>query len=181
MPRTLHKIPFGPNLLAKVQDFDCGDDPEGHEAAAWIKAQPGTNGALDEMQDSKRQCEVWLHATAEDGLVAFSSLGATRWPWLTPDDPKMPISIIPWVGILKQFQGQPRGAGERRFSDQIMDHLRFEAANRAGRLPILGLCVSPTSVGAIKVYKRAGFVELADKPFKDPDTGKTYLRMFLRL
>lgn len=68
----LKKVPFTTELLPKVQQVDCGDEVWEREVSDWIKAPPGCEGALNEIQHGNR---VWLYDTVEDGVVGFGSLG----------------------------------------------------------------------------------------------------------
>lgn len=178
MPQTLHVIPFKPEHLAlpEIRSFDCGNEPWEREVAEWIKGEPG--GVLDAMRD--RHCEVWLYASDADGLVGFGSLAPSRWPWPLPDSPRVPINLIPMVGIDRAFWGKPDGPADQRYSSQILDHLIFQAMQHSERHPLLGLFIHPQNVRARKVYERAGFAPFS-KTYTDSDTGDAYESMLMNL
>lgn len=177
MARTLKALPFVPDYvnLPAVRSFDCGDEPWEREVAAWIQGGPG--GVLDDLQ---RGCEVWLYVTDEDGLVGLGSLAASRWQWPLPESPRVPISLIPMVGIQKRFWGKPDGPPDERFSARILDHLIFQAMGHTERQPLLGLFVDPRNVRAIRVYEKAGFTHFS-KTYTDQASGVTYISMLLNL
>lgn len=126
-----------------------------------------------------KSTRVWLYATEEDGLVGFSSLGTSKWA-LEPGSERIRLSIIPWVGIQQRFWGQPDGEGERRFSDQILDHLLYEARLQDAE-PYLGLFVDRRNVRAIRVYERAGFREVPGLTQTNERTGAVYQGYVLKL
>ncbi|OAI45628.1 hypothetical protein AYO44_12625 [Planctomycetaceae bacterium SCGC AG-212-F19] len=100
------------------------------------------------------------------------------WPWPLPDDPRVPISVIPNVAVQAPFQGQP--PDPPRYSKQIMEHLIFEARQHASRYPLLGLYVDPRNAPAVKVYEREGFEEFS-QTYTDPVDGILYKSMLLKL
>jgi ribosomal protein S18 acetylase RimI-like enzyme len=178
MPDLLRKIPFTEELLSVVQDFACGDETWELPLARWIKAAPSVkNGALGQMRKSKGKLEVWLHVNEADEVVGYSSLGQSNWEWPSANDPRVPISVIPYVAIQEQFWGQPK-ADPPRYSRQILDHLIFEAAKHVERHPLLGLFVDPRNTRAISAYKKAGFEEYF-RAFLDD--GIEYRSMLLKL
>ena len=71
MSSALLPVIFAPELLAKVEDFDCGDEPHERELAEWIKTESVTALA--------RGTQVWLYATSEKEIVGFGSLGTSNW------------------------------------------------------------------------------------------------------
>jgi hypothetical protein len=159
MPDRLKKIEFTEELLPAVQDFDCGDEEWERPLADWIKAGPGDkNGALGwVLGDKKKNAQVWLHVNGAGDLVGYSSLGRSAWEWPNQTDPRVPISVIPYVAIARRFWGQPKD-DPPRYSQQILDHLIFEAALWKDRQPLLGLYVDPRNQRAIAAYQRAGFL-----------------------
>lgn len=178
MPDLLRKIPFSAELLPFVQDFDCGSEPWQTPLSEWIKAPVAIkNGAIGQLHKKKSQLQVWLHINAADELVGFSSLGPSNWKWPTPDDPRVPISIIPNVAIQKRFHGKPEEPP--RYSKQMMDHLVFEARQHQDRHPLLGLYVDPRNTPAIKLYRREGFQDF--QTYTDAVDGITYQGMILKL
>jgi len=177
VPDRLRKIPFTPDLLPSVQGFDCGDAPWEREVADWLKVPAGQGGAVD---DLRRGCETWLYATDDGELVGVGSLTASRWNWPSAVDPRVPISLIPFVGVQRRFWGKPEGPPDERYSAQILGHLVFEAIQRRDRYPLVGLFVHPENVRAIRFYEKAGFAPFS-KTYQDPTTGVVYRSMLLDL
>lgn len=178
MPDLLRKIPFAPELLPIVQGFDCGVEEWERPLHAWIAAPVQVkNGALAEMRKRKGKLQVWLQVNAADELVGYSSLGESNWNWPLPDDPRVPVNLIPNVAIQKRFHRKPDDPP--RYSKQIMDHLIFEARQHTERHPLLGLYVDPRNVAALKVYRREGFQDF--KTFTDEQEGITYLGLLMAL
>ncbi len=121
--------------------------------------------------------EVWLHRTEDGVLVGISSLGENYWKWPPPNGAKKLISIIPCVGLHKEFFGEPRdAASEMRYAAQILDHLIYEAATKTHRMPIIGLMVDEQNSRAIRFYEKEGFVQL---PSTHKSGGIVYKRMAL--
>jgi hypothetical protein len=177
MADFLRKIPFTEQLLSTVKDFDCGNEEWEKPLNTWIKAEPNVkNGALYELRKRKGKLQVWLHVNEGNELVGYSSLGESNWHWPLPEDPRVPISVIPNVAIEKRFHRKPDECP--RYSKQIMDHLVFEARQFQNRYPLLGLYVDPRNAGAIKVYLREGFQDFQE--YTDSD-GITYRGMLLKL
>jgi hypothetical protein len=73
-------------------------------------------GALQSI--AKHRTKVWLYFDPDNDLVGFGSLGTTKWP----NFPER-VSIIPQIGIQSRYHGQPTGAGETKYSHQILDDL----------------------------------------------------------
>ncbi len=173
MPRILDKTPFSEDLLPLVQDFDCGDDEASKEVSDWIKGPV--------LEDIGSNCQVWLYSTEQDGIVAFSSLGGRNWRY--PNSKKSALALvntIPFIGIKKQFQGEPRGDPPKYFT-QIMAHLAFEAGMHADRLSVIGLVVRPDNDRAIKAYMRVGFTEFPPS-LKNKETGAIdYIRLIANI
>ncbi|MBF6591526.1 MAG: GNAT family N-acetyltransferase [Ktedonobacterales bacterium] len=175
MDYTLRQIAFTEDALPHVQDFDCGAEPWALEVAAYLRDAGSVARWI------KSGTDAWLYMTADGELVGYSTLSERLWRW--PNSKKsarMPISVIPAVAVHRDFQGQPTIPGIKRYSDQILDHLRFEAQRHHERLPVLGLCVHPENAKAIGWYKRAGFIRLEDD-WMDRETGTAYWRMALDL
>lgn len=173
MPHTLRKIPFSEELLSVVQGFCCGDSYWEREVGDWIARPRGQRGALDDMSRKKRPAEVWLHATDDRQVVGFSSLAESNWNWPTPNDPRVPISLIPNVAVHRDFQG-------RGYFSEIFSHLAFEARQKRDRQPILGLLVHLKNEKAQQIYRHLGFAGFGAN-YQDPETGDVYQRMFYRL
>ena len=94
--------------------------------------------------------------------------------------PKIPVTLIIWLAIAKQFQGLPKGPREERYSVQIIDDLVAEALESRDAHPIVRLCVHAENQKAIALYQWYGFTEELDD-FTDRDTGIRYLRMAMIL
>jgi hypothetical protein len=179
MLSNLLKTPFTEQLLPRVRDFCCGRDPWEIEVSDWIKAPFRATprpGALDAMTDPERPCEVWLYGTVQGDLVGFGSIGWTEWRWPRPNnDPRVPISIIPYIGVGATFQGKPE-----RFGSQILSDLRAEALGHPARMPLIGLFVDVRNNDASRFYEKEHFKPFG-KPITDPDTGNLLQRMILDL
>jgi ribosomal protein S18 acetylase RimI-like enzyme len=149
---------FAAQLLSRVQEFDCGEEPWAVMAANWIKQAPPFDSALKSM--AKHGNSVWLHFLDAPGaprqhLVGFSSLGVTRWPIPPPDGPKREIGIIPMLAIASAFQGKRLGETAVRYSDAIIQHVVDKARGRMYRE--LCLFVDASNGKAISLYNRFGF------------------------
>jgi len=159
MNAGLTKHVFTKSDWADVQNFNCGDRAFEQEVASWLKGADtlGTDSALNSINHSDKPCRVWLYKL--DGvLVGFGSLAKTEWRWPGKNnDPKLPLTIVIWVGLQKEFQGQPLGPKEGRYSSQILDDLVAEAEQDAKTHPVLGLFVHKDNDKALKFYRDAGF------------------------
>lgn len=177
MNSTLQRIRFTDEALTlpAVQGFDCGNEAWAAEVAAYLK---DPNGVAEWV---KQGTDAWLYVTEQGELVGYSTLSGREWRW--PDarkSPRQPINVIPAVAVHLRFQGQPREPGTKKYADQILDHLRFEAMQHSERLPLLALCVHPLNERAIKWYQRSGFKRLVGD-YIDRETGVAYWRMVLNL
>jgi ribosomal protein S18 acetylase RimI-like enzyme len=179
MPGSLQKTVFTEQLLPKVKDFNCGNDQWELEVSNWIKAPVGSSpvpGALDEMANTDRPCEVWLYGTEQGELVGLGSLGLSKWRWPRPNkSPQVPISVIPYIGIRVEFRGTPE-----RFGSQILADLKAEALTHPDREPVLGLFVDVRNQAALKFYGKEGF-QAFGKPILDNATQSQRQRMILDL
>lgn len=183
MPNSLTKHIFTHTDLPSVQGFCCGDEPFEQEVADWLKspAIPGVDYAANSIGSLDKPSRVWLYRLGEH-LVGFGALAKTAWPWPGKNsDPKLQLTIIIWVGVQKEFQGQPPGPRNDRYAAQILDDLVSEAAADSKTHPILGLYVHKDNKKAIKFYKDAGFSdELVQR--KNKDSGEVeYFKMFIVL
>jgi len=188
MPTILKTIAFEEGFLPLVADFDCAEGVPAtfweDEINEWIRMDPAAeDGALFWMTQGT---EVWLYLTAEDEVVGYGSLCQSNWP-----DPaviekvkkvkRVPISLIPAVGINRRFQGGPEGAAKsQKYSTKIMNHLVFEARKHAERQPFLGLYVDPRNERAIRLYRRMQFQDFAQK-YRHEKAGVDYPSMILKL
>jgi ribosomal protein S18 acetylase RimI-like enzyme len=164
---------FAPEHVRATEAFYCGPEEWEREAADWI-AGKGADSVLD--FHGRGGCYIMLYGTGEHGLVGFGSIKETLWNWPTPSDHRARISMIPMLGIQAPFRGQPRGVGERRFSEQIIDDLVAEALGHPERQPFLGLYVHPRNQRAIDFYDRVGFSAF-HKTWTNPVTGLVYPSM----
>jgi hypothetical protein len=145
-------VPFSAALLPEVQDFDCGTtNPWETEVSDWIK-EPSLDrdGAIADM--TNRGTEVWLFRlnSAQGPIVGFASLGESNWPLNPSPAPRTKINIIPNMAVQKVYWGQSDDNG--KFSDQILDFIKFGAEGHTERQRLIGLYVHPQNDGAIRLY-----------------------------
>lgn len=175
-PPTLCKVVFTSDSirLPEVQTFSCGTAIYETEISDWIKRADGA------LKETAKGTQVWLYYFDED-LVGFGSLCAA--PWKLPSEfaSQLPINLIPVVGVQTVFHGKPEGPREGRFASQIMNHLKFEAAKRTDRLPLLGLFVHPQNERAIRFYQREGFLEYDEEFDFDDEKNVAYRGMIIKL
>jgi hypothetical protein len=157
MPDQIRREPLTLKLLPQFEHFHCGHDPWDVEVADWITGRSADCVAVDIQE---RRCKVFAYRNRADDLIGFAALGKTNGEWPQQTSPRLPVAIIPWMGLHTKFHGRPGGEGEVRYSDQIVADLVYEAAQYKRRY--LVLFVHPQNVGAIKVYSRNGF-ERSDK------------------
>ncbi len=180
MPQGLFKDVFTESDLEEVQSFDCGNEPYQQEVANWLKGSLGADSALTSINHQERPGKVWLYRLEDGTLVGFGALGKSEWRWKGKKDPKIPLTVVIWIGLGKEFHGQPPGPREQRYSWQILDDLIAEALEDEETHPVLGLFVQTANVRAIELYRRAGFTEELE-PFVDKQTGVEYQRMAMVL
>lgn len=174
MSSALRKLPWKDGYIAAVQALDFGPEPWGKEVEVWIKELVIVERAKDPT------LEVWLYATEDDGLVGFASLGKALWRWPDASGRPVPLSHIPELGVHSRFWGQPSEPGSKKFADQILDDLIFEALRHSDRRRLLSLYVHPDNRRAVRLYEGRGF-ERFFRTWADPETGVTYLSMLLDL
>ena len=180
MVRLLTKYPFSEAdiTLPDVQAFDCGDAPWDIEVAEWIESRSGNNSVLEDMK--KFGTEGWLYRDEDGVLVGYSSLGQTKFTWPVGTKKKETVSIIPFIGVRRVFQGEPRDATTRddKYAYQILADLLSYAAGIGNRFPVAILSVDERNIRAIRFYLNRGFVDL-----KIPrvSAGVAYLRMAVPL
>lgn len=168
---------FNPKIhLADLQSFSCGEEEWSLEVSDWIKGRHG--GVLDDIRE--HGTEVWLYGNQDVGLIGFGSLGGMKWAYPGKNSKKQPISIIPNLAIQKSFHGLPVGDRNNRYSVQILDHLRFEAAKHAERAPAIGLYVHPGNKKALAFYTSRGFVSWSSR-WTNPANELAYPGMLLNL
>jgi Acetyltransferase (GNAT) family len=180
MSQNLVRDPFTEAHWDEVQAFDCGSMPWELEVSDWLKRPIGTDSALTAIHNAENPCRVWLYRLEDGRLVGFGALGYSKWRWTKKKDPYVPLTVIIWCGIQKEFKGLPDGPKPDRYSHQIMDNLITEALDDAATHPILGLVVRPENIGAIKLYKEYEFIDDLDA-YTDRETGVTYKKMALVL
>lgn len=165
MAPLLSVQPFSAAPLPEVQDFQCGDDRWDVEVADWIKAPPDhEESAVNYMLS--RGTEVWLYRDDEGGIVGYGSLGKNEWSWPFPKGKKQTITIIPFFGIDKRYQGLPRNAPrDERFAYRIIGNLIRKACGYGSA--IVGLLVDRDNVRAIKFYQNVGFQLLPEAAASD--------------
>ena len=172
MPVQLKFRPFSKDYLAELSNFDCGEELWEIAAQKWI---------VEEHEATiKRGTRIWLYFDNSDQLVGFGSLGTTqlRYPDLV-ESKRVKVAVIPYLAIHRSSQGMPPGDSEFRYSSQMMRHIISEAESMPIEAPVLSLYAHPQNLGAIKLYRRFGFVEFGS--FHDQDDATTYHRMILSL
>jgi ribosomal protein S18 acetylase RimI-like enzyme len=173
MSTVVKKIPFEADLLPLVQGFDCSEvyPPKfwEQEINEWIQMEPEEgDGALYWLAQG-RGTQIWLYANDNNEVIGYGSLCPSRWPdpsviEQAPKIKKIPISLIPAVGINRRFQGGPDGVEKgQKYSRKIMNHLVHEARKHLDRWPFLGLYVHPQNEKAIRLYLTIGFQSFSQK------------------
>ena len=180
MSSLLTKVEFTEATWDEVQGFDCGDKPYQLEVSNWLKGELGKDSALSAIKNTERPATIWLYQLEDRRLVGFGALGKSEWRWKGKKDPKIPVTLIIWYAVQKEFQKQPPGPPEGHYSAQILDDLMAVALDDQLTHPVLGLCVQAENQRAIDLYKRVGFTESLD-PFIDKETGGKYQRMAMVL
>jgi len=161
MVRLLKKSTFSEAdiELPEVQAFYCGNEPWEKEVAEWIKSRSGDNSVLEDMRNYRT--EVWLYRDPAGVLVGFGSLGQNKYTWPLKSKRKELVSVIPFIGVHKDFQGEPKGAKrEDKYAYQILDDLLLCAAEKMDRYPLLTLSVDSRNTRAIQFYEWRDFVNL---------------------
>ncbi len=169
--------------LAALQDFDCGSGNYAVEIADWIKNKP-PDGVLNDLRKYPT-LRVWIYTLDENTIVGFGSLQKARWRLRESGEAKKRVSIllIPYVGIKKEFHGQPMDATDKfdRYSSQILDDLVGKAKTHRPARHWLGLYVHPENLGAIKLYQRHEFKRLDGIGIYHKDFRVRYPTMLLDL
>ncbi|HYV37983.1 MAG TPA: GNAT family N-acetyltransferase [Gemmataceae bacterium] len=165
---VLVAIPFTPELLGDVGDFDCGDEDYQQELAIWLQVE-----APAFLEKGTR---VWLFADADGNLVGFGSLGKTRWAYPDPMGKKRHLALIPAVAVRRSYWGLPHGPPEDRYASQILKFILAQAQEMADIEPVIGLFVHPKNQAAIRFYQRFGFADYPHQ-YVDPTTKIAYQAM----
>ena len=181
MSHLLKKYPFSKTDidLPEVQAFDCGGNPWDLEVSGWIKSRSGNNSVLEDMEHFN--IEVWLYRHDNGNLVGYSSLGKTTYTWPVSGKKKQIVSVLPFIGLRKQFQGEPKDAARKddKYAYQILDDLLVSAAEKVlsdGRYPLIVLSADEKNTRALNYYAYREFIDLRI-PRIDKQTGVTYIRM----
>jgi GNAT superfamily N-acetyltransferase len=161
MPDLIRWEPLAIKHLPLFETFHCGYGPWDIEVADWITGKSEDCAAKDIRE---RRCKIFLYRNQVDDVIGFAALGKTNGEWPNNADPCVPVAIIPWMGLRTKFHGRPAGAGEIRYSDQIVADVVYKA-KALGRKHLV-LFVHPENAGAIKVYERNGF-EHSDKVLEE--------------
>lgn len=143
---------------SELIDFDCGQEPWARAATEWLLGSDVWESI------KKRGTRVWLYRTESNVVVGFGSLGVTRRRWPPPDGSYGNLLIIPMLGLDYRFHGQPPDPA-KRFSSQIVGHLRYEAKRLLAEhqdpsretTPLLVLYVHKDNLAAIRLYQKFGF------------------------
>lgn len=178
MVRLLKKHTFSPEDidLPEVQAFYCGEEPWEVEVAEWVKSKAGPNSVLQDM--AEYGTEVWLHRDEDGVLVGYSSLGTAEYTWPRKSKKKENVCVLPFIGVHKQFQGEPKEADrDDKYAYQILDELLVCAAEKVlaqNCYPVIILSVDDRNKRAIQFYVNREF-EDTKMPKRLP--GVTYVRM----
>lgn len=166
-----------------MRDFDCGAEDYQVEISEWIK-NSGPNCVLDDLKNNPK-LRVWIY-TLEDVVVGFGSLALVEWDLREREGGggKVPVILIPNVGIRREFQGlgsEARNNKFDRYSSRILDDLIAKAKKWEEKIRWLGLFVHPKNQGAIKLYQRHGFEWLKSVRYDHEDFNIAYPAMLLDL
>ena len=180
VPSEIIRTRFAYADLESVQQFDCGDEPYEREVANWIRGKEGAeiDSALTSINHPDHPGRVWLYKLTTGTIVGFGSLGYSEWRWKGKKDPKVPVTLIIWVGLQREFQGKPEGAvRDHKYSTIILNDLIKEAEKDRETHPVIGLLVHKDNVRAIKLYERFGFAQ-GFEPIRNKATKEIeYIRM----
>lgn len=179
MADVLFPVPFAADLLRFVAGFDCGPKPWEQEPAHWIQQH-----AVEAISHGTK---VWLYMNRQDRVVGFGSLDVSKSPlrYPTPKSPKVPVLVIPELGLKKEFKGEPKAERtsdpntDGRYSSQVMRHLLDNAHQWQGNMQAVSLYVDTRNVAAVRLYERFGFAQYGD-PYVEKETGIAYDRYAIR-
>jgi ribosomal protein S18 acetylase RimI-like enzyme len=162
----------------EIQAFDYGSERWEIEVSTWLKSPDGKNSVIQDIRDFNTK--VWLY-WMDDKLVGFASWGEREWSYPPPKGKKQKISYIPYMGIDRNFRGEPKGGNKNdQYAYQILDDIIEYSATKTLLVPAIGLSVDQGNVRAIKFYTNRGFVS-AKSSRQDKETGVIYERMFLNI
>ena len=159
---------FTPADQQEFAGLHFGDEDWSKAAAEWISGSE----VLDSME--KHQTKVWTFRTDDDEIAGFGSLGLTRRPYPAPSDDYKRLLIFPQLGLVSKFHGYPPATAvpEDRYSNQILNHLLFEAndwaiehnADRPQKKHIkeIVLLVHKENFAAQRLYTRFDFKIMPD-------------------
>jgi len=176
MTTPLRKHEFTEADWPEVQSFDCGDQPSEREVSRWLTGGAEEDSALRAIRDKDRPAKVWLYKLEDGTLVGFAATAKTHWRWRGKKDPKVPVTILIWLGVDVRFRGLPAGSPDGTYAAQILSDVAAEAVEEKEEYPVLGLCVQEDNARAIRFYEREGFAGGLE-PFVDKTTGVRYRRM----
>jgi GNAT superfamily N-acetyltransferase len=157
------------------------ESPEFEEICAWPFADRFVGRLLRNDIPQRVQfnsCRIWAYRDPDGLFVGFGTLDVcSDYAQYTAGRPHPYVPLLAVNPTIKS----------RGFGTSIVWHLIGEAASLS-RSPgachdVLFLDVYTTSVKAIELYKKCGFVSLTDEPVADPlaEGGETYIVMALRV
>ena len=133
--------------------------PYQKEVSKWLKNPIGEDGALTSVNNRKKPGKVWLYRLPNGTLVGFGALAKSSWRWKGEEDPRIPVTMVIWYAVHKDFQGKPEGNREGHYSFQIFDDLVNEAYGDQIDRPLMGLYVHHRNKKAIELYRDFGFTD----------------------
>jgi ribosomal protein S18 acetylase RimI-like enzyme len=182
MASEIERIPFSEELFSEVQEFNCGELPYEKSVSEWLKRPFGEDGALTSIKEKKRPGRVWLYNLKEETnkkLIGYGALGKGNWKWKGEDDPRIPVTLVIWCGVAKEYQGKPDGDKENRYSYRIFDDLIDIAYQERQTHPVMGLLVHVDNKRAIAFYRSFGFTDQDMMTYAED--GEVYQRMYVIL
>ncbi|MGL6073011.1 MAG: GNAT family N-acetyltransferase [Fimbriiglobus sp.] len=157
------------------------DSIEYQEISAWIHPESNAfvNNYLREnipRRENDDGCKIWIYVCAENDIVGFGTLVfGDEFPKYSAGFPHF---YIPLLSVHPQMQG--KGIGK-----QILTHLIETATAESLLNPScyhsLFLDVYQTSLAAIGMYQKFGFVQIGEAVADDGDINGPYLIMARRL
>lgn len=143
---------FDDSRLSDVANLDCGDSKFGKLATDWIQCVNPADSALQSIKD--RGTEVFLYYREDtDQIIGFGSVGTTPRKNRRGEET---WSIIPHVGLHKDFHGEPAGLPwDKRYFTAVMLDL-IGRCEQHGTTTLL-LYVDVDNVRAQRAYARLNF------------------------